>query len=385
MAAPRRLFYADPMRNIALLAILSCAGCGSESGTTSTADGGQEGGVIASSSGGRDGSGGNKGTAPGGASTGGSGASTGGSGGSAGGGASTGGARSSGGATGAGGKGAGGAIGNGGSTGSGGAVSTGGTTGSGGAASTGGTTGSGGTGGASPSVGCGKPGQAGDRLLTLDVGGTTRTYLLSVPPSYANATPGPLYFVFHGYGGAHDWVTYLGFQNNSIAVFPDGLPQQGAPSGWDESPTGVDVAMFDAVLKSVEGSYCVDQRRVYAAGFSWGGWMATALGCVRGNVVRGFASVEGGVLNKASDCKGPVASWINHYKQDPSEAFASGQHSVDFFSSLNAAASPVAYDAPNPCVRYSGKAPVVFCTPDGALHDWPDYATAAIERFFAGL
>jgi hypothetical protein len=113
--------------------------------------------------------------------------------------------------------------------------------------------------------------------------------------------------------------------------------------------------------------------------------MATALGCVRGNVIRGFASVEGGVLNKASDCKGTAAGWINHYKQDPNEPFSSGQHSVDFFVSLNAASNPTAYDAPNPCVKYSGKAPVVFCTPDGAQHAWPDYATAAIERFFGTL
>jgi poly(3-hydroxybutyrate) depolymerase len=190
-----------------------------------------------------------------------------------------------------------------------------------------------------------------------------RARAVRVPASYAKSTPGPLYFVFHGYGGNHDAVSGLGFEKKFVSVFPDGIARDNAPSGWDESPTSTDITLFDQILAATSADYCIDPAKVYVAGFSWGGWMATALGCVRGNVVHDFASVEGGVLNSSKDCKGPVPGWVNHYKDDPSEPYSSGTHEVDFFTALNAASNPAAFDAPNPCVKYTGSAPFVFCNP----------------------
>jgi hypothetical protein len=66
-------------------------------------------------------------------------------------------------------------------------------------------------------------------------------------------------------------------------------------------------------------------------------------------------------------------------------SFATGQAAEQFFVSLNSATNPQPYDAPNPCVIFTGKAPLVWCTPDGAMHAWPPYATAAIKRFFGTL
>ena len=242
------------------------------------------------------------------------------------------------------------------------------------------------SGGPSPSPGCGN-GQAtgaSEQLLSLDVGGTTRTYDLILPSGYSGTTPQPVYFVFHGRDTDHTAVTGLGLQDAAIGVFPDGLNRNGV-IGWDTSVNGTDVAMFDAVLKSVAAGYCVDESHVYATGFSFGASMANALGCFRGNVLRGFASVEGGILfgNGAVDCEGPIPGWINQYKEDPTVSYATGQEAEAFFASLNGASNPQPYDAPNPCVIYTGRAPLVWCTPEGALHAWPPYATSAIKRFFA--
>jgi len=228
--------------------------------------------------------------------------------------------------------------------------------------------------------GCGKSQPSGSHLVMVDVGGASRSYEVIVPPIYANATPGPVYFVFHGAGGSHVAVDGLGFESKYVSVFPDSIT-----AGWDSSPSSADVLLFDQALQRVKADYCVDSGKVFVAGFSAGGWIATALGCLRGNVVHGFASVEGGVLNRSADCKGPVAGWINHYKMDPAEPYSSGTQQVTFFTALDAASNPQPFDAPNPCVRYTGSAPVVFCNPDGAVHGWPDYATDAIERFFGSL
>jgi polyhydroxybutyrate depolymerase len=239
--------------------------------------------------------------------------------------------------------------------------------------------------GADSSAGCGHgPSGASEQLLTIEVAGTARTYDLILPSGYTASAPQPVYFVFHGRGDDYTAVTPLGLQQSAIGVFPDGLDRNGT-SGWDTSVNGVDVAMFDAVLASVEAGYCVDPGHVYAAGFSFGASMANALGCFRGDVLRGFASVEGGILfgNGSSDCKGPIPGWINQYQQDPTVSYATGLQAEEFFQALNGASDPQPYDAPNPCVIYTGNAPLVWCTPEGAVHAWPPYATSAILRFFA--
>jgi polyhydroxybutyrate depolymerase len=236
-----------------------------------------------------------------------------------------------------------------------------------------------------PSAGCGRQTSgASEQLLSIVVGGTTRTYDLILPSGYSTSTPEPVYFVFHGRDADHTAVTPFGLQDGAIGVFPDGLNRNGV-IGWDTSVDGADVAMFDAVLASVSATYCVDQGHVYAAGFSFGASMANALGCFRSNVLRGFASVEGGILfgNGSSDCKGPIPGWMNQYTEDPTVSFATGQKAEEFFVALNSDSNPQPYDAPNPCVLFTGRAPLVWCTPEGALHTWPPYATASIKRFFA--
>ena len=237
-----------------------------------------------------------------------------------------------------------------------------------------------------PSTGCGKSGTGG-QVVSIVVGGTTRTYLLTVPTGYTGNTPLPVYVVFHGAGGNHQSMTAYNLQDTVIGIFPDGLARNGGSSGWDTSASGVDVAMFDAILSSVAANYCVDQGRIFAIGFSFGASMANSLGCFRGNVLRSFASVEGGILfqSAASACQGPIPGWINQYQMDPTVSYATGQKAEQFFVSLDGDSNPQAYDAPNPCVVYTGKAPLVWCTPTGAMHTWPPYGTVAIKSFFGSL
>ena len=233
-------------------------------------------------------------------------------------------------------------------------------------------------------AGCGKPGQPNSQAVTtITVGGTQRTYLLTLPSDYATTTPQRLYFVYHGAGGNHDSMTGVGLQTHAIGIFPDGVNGR-----WSAQLTGPDIDMFDAVLAAIEASTCVDTTRIYATGFSFGASMANALGCARGDVLRAFSSVDGGILfgGGAGACKRPVPAWVNHYLMDPTDPYMQdGIPTRDLVVSLNSGANPVAYDAPNPCVEYAGKQPFVWCTPPGAFHQWPDFATASMQRFFDSL
>jgi poly(3-hydroxybutyrate) depolymerase len=45
------------------------------------------------------------------------------------------------------------------------------------------------------------------------------------------------------------------------------------------SPKMRDVAFVDALVADLEAAYCVNQNAVFAAGFSYAGWMVNALAC----------------------------------------------------------------------------------------------------------
>lgn len=135
-------------------------------------------------------------------------------------------------------------------------------------------------------------------MQTVQVGGTTRSYVLHVPPGYDGSKPVPLIVDFHGL--ATTGAQY--YRNNStfpdvtdpegvVMAFPNGL---NGPAGaaWNVGPCCVpaadDVAFARAIVTQVSMTACIDPKRIYAAGFSMGGGMANYLACRAADV---FAAV----------------------------------------------------------------------------------------------
>jgi poly(3-hydroxybutyrate) depolymerase len=139
-------------------------------------------------------------------------------------------------------------------------------------------------------------------LHTTDGHHVTRTFLVQLPPTYNASRAYPLIFVFHGAGGNSSQSYSWGLQNvneasevnessdNGIFVFPDGINFQHYGVGWDDTKSGYDMPFFDNMLKSLEADFCVNGKRVFVAGFSWGGDFVTALACARGSVIRAAAA-----------------------------------------------------------------------------------------------
>ncbi len=241
------------------------------------------------------------------------------------------------------------------------------------------------------SSGCGSPaGDLSPRSVTLRVGAAERTYFLSLPQTYDANTPYPLVVGFHGSSssGAR-FRNHLALEElahgSAIFVYPDGL-DVGGGSGWHLKSNGRDVALFDAVLKDVEAGYCVDEKSLFAVGFSYGGYMVNALGCARADVLRGIASIAGG--GPEGQCNGGVAALLIHGSNDFNEPFTSSEASRDRWLEANRCrkdTTPVAA-APG-CVSYAGCArstPLQFCRHEGG-HDIPHEARSVIWSFFAGL
>ena len=213
---------------------------------------------------------------------------------------------------------------------------------------------------------------------TITVGERVRTYLLSVPRSYDPSTPLALVFAWHGNGGTGNYVRQAyalepAAAGGAIFVYPDGI----ASAGWDPSPTGLDVALFDALLDFLTNSYCIDRNRIFSTGVSAGGYFSNLLGNCRGNVLRAIAPVAGGLVGAGSGA-GKVGAWIAHASNDDMVGFTNGEATRDWWASQNGCSTtlekvPV---SPSGCVEYQGclpDLPVVWCVYTEG-HAWPSIA-----------
>jgi poly(3-hydroxybutyrate) depolymerase len=306
----------------------------------------------------------------------------------------------------AGSKGTAGATGAGGTKGTGGTPATGGTTGVAGATGAAGTKGT--TGGASgvagakgtagagggapvPSSGCSATTSPASGMATIDVSGTTRQYILTLPTGYDPRHAYPLLFAFHGGSYNAQWVVdgtapqsgpYYGIQavanDTAILVAPQAL------SGSWTNQGGRDVAYVDAMLSRFESQLCVDQSRVFATGFSMGAIMTIALGCNDSSKFRAVAAMSGEIMNGCPDTR-PLPYWSSHGMSDPTINFSLGQAARDTFVQRNHCSSQTVATTPSGCVSYQGcdpGYPVVWCPFDG-VHQPPPFAGSAIWAFLS--
>jgi len=264
----------------------------------------------------------------------------------------------------------------------GGTVATGG---GGGHAGTGGAPGAGGTpgaGGATASSGCGMTAPMSKRY-SIDVGGMSREYILSVPSNYNPSTPYRLIFAWHPWGGSAEQTAgtgnggYYGLKgasnNQAVLVSPEGLDFQGMGKGWGNT-NGQDIAFFKAMLELFKSQMCIDEKRVFSVGFSFGGMMSNAVGCT--GLVRAVAPMAGN--STVSGCTSgtqPVAYMGFHGDHDSVVNISGGRTARDIFVKRNQCTSETtssttwcdSIDAkykPCNCVTYQGCTagyPVTWC------------------------
>ena len=230
--------------------------------------------------------------------------------------------------------------------------------------------------------------------------GRSRSYTLVVPEGYAPARPYPVVFALHGHGGTGARVRATldlekHAQGRAIFVYPDA-----AQGDWDlDSPTAKnrDVALFDAILLHAHGSLCVDERRIFVAGFSNGAYMANQLACRRGERIRAVATHSGGGPYENEDakydeqghllCPGKaVASLVVHGLADRTVDVSEGDKSIDHWSFANRCSSGWSRTDPSPCKSRNGCAqPVVACKIPGLSHTVWGEAKAMTWSFFESL
>jgi polyhydroxybutyrate depolymerase len=147
-----------------------------------------------------------------------------------------------------------------------------------------------------------------------------------------------------------------------------------------------DLAFVDAMLAQFKSQLCIDENRVFAAGFSMGAMMTITIGCNRSDVFRGIAPMSGQIQGSCPSGN-HIAYWASHGTNDPTIPIAQGQASRDEFAKRNHCGTQTSSPDENNCVTYQGcdaGYPVVWCTFDG-VHEPAPFAGPAIWKFLAPL
>jgi len=162
--------------------------------------------------------------------------------------------------------------------------------------------------------------------LQLTSGGRAREYRLFVPDSYDGKTRLPLIFNLHGTGGdaagqARDsGMEGLAQEEGFIVI---GL--QGFQNSWNvllNDPNAVDDVQYTSdVLDDVLQKVCVDERKVYATGFSGGARMSSRLACNLSERIAAVAPVSG--IRWTAPCNGRAVPIVTfHGLADPQNTYA---------------------------------------------------------------
>jgi len=228
--------------------------------------------------------------------------------------------------------------------------------------------------------------------VKLPVGSQQRIALVRLPDRYDARTPRPVVFAFHGFTmNAHQLESLLELTAQwpeAIVVYPQGTPRRferwgaGAQPGWQITAGELgdrDLAFFDALLVWLRARHCIDERRVFAMGFSNGGYFSHLLGCERPRALAAIAPVAGGAK---CEPKSPLPVIMNHGTGDWLVEYQEAvQASVAWAKRDGCQVPPKTWAIGCAAAESCRTAPVVLCT-HGDGHAYDPAFTAEAVRFF---
>ncbi|GAA4053582.1 hypothetical protein GCM10022409_45640 [Hymenobacter glaciei] len=210
--------------------------------------------------------------------------------------------------------------------------------------------------------------------------GTTRSYLVHLPSGYTAARAYPLVLNFHGltstgaqqqYSSGMDAVSDA---NGFIVVYPNGLN-----NSWNAGINNAnvdDIGFVNRLLDVLAGQYSVDAQRVYATGFSMGGYFSYRLACQLSNRIAAVAPVSGLQLGSCAPVRSVPVLHI-HGTSDPIVSYSQVAGSLNYWRNRNgctAAAQTTSLPNGVDLTVYGGctqGAEVRHYRINGGGHSWP--------------
>lgn len=151
-------------------------------------------------------------------------------------------------------------------------------------------------------------------LRTVEAGGFTRQYRVTVPPAPAGEAL-PVLMAFHGADGRNfpfpqqAEFEAISAEENAIFVFPLSElvpPNEGEWQLNTSADATHDIAFVEAMLDALSADYCVDSGRVYATGYSLGSMFTYEVACQLSDRFAAVASYAGTMPVSPNSC--PVDS-----------------------------------------------------------------------------
>jgi polyhydroxybutyrate depolymerase len=224
--------------------------------------------------------------------------------------------------------------------------------------------------------------------MSWQIDGAKRRALVYLPAAKSPGGKAPLVFSFHGHGD-----NIVNFQRTNmhrawpeaIVVYFQGLTTGGDPlPGW-QTQRGQngdrDLKLVDAALASLRTKYDVDERRVYATGFSNGAIFTYLLWAERPRVFAAFAPVAGRLAASVQPAE-PRPIFHVAGELDGRISITSQEEAIAAARRIDRAA-----DAGVPCGEgctvYGADSPtpvMAWLHPGG--HEYPETTSLRIARFF---
>ena len=148
--------------------------------------------------------------------------------------------------------------------------------------------------------------------------GVNRKYIQYVPSTYGGNEAVPLVIALHGLGDVVSNFQGVGFQAvadtaNFIVVYPEALidPLFTQATAWNSGAGALgislngdvdDLGFINALIDTISAHYNIDQSKVFATGFSMGGFMSNRLACELNDRIAAIASVAG-PIGGTLDCQ----------------------------------------------------------------------------------
>jgi polyhydroxybutyrate depolymerase len=235
----------------------------------------------------------------------------------------------------------------------------------------------------------------GDHAEMIQVGSDARTYRVHVPPSYVPTSATSLVLVFHGYtqdaAGIEQQTEMdpVSDGHGFIAVYPQGLGNSwnaGSCCGSSSQQGVDDVAFVGALLDKLKTEYCVDDKRVFSAGFSNGGMLSHRLACEMSDRIAAIGAVSGTLAIDTCTPARPVSVMHVHGTADFVVAYTDGGFSgargvpptianwVHVDGCTDAMPTNVFKNGDASCDEYQAcdaGTRVRLCTIDQGGHQWP--------------
>ncbi len=154
-----------------------------------------------------------------------------------------------------------------------------------------------------------------DELKTIDVNGVTREFILYIPNTIDSTDSVPLMLNFHGWTmSANEQMNLsdmraLAESEKFILVYPQGTKFKDRFYGsthwnvgsWTTGSTSDDIGFVDKLIDHISESHNVDLKRIYACGYSNGGFFSHELACNLSNKIAAIGAVSANMSTRTKD------------------------------------------------------------------------------------